>query len=148
VDAQYATLSLVSWNARSRVFSLVSAGSLPPLLCREGKITAAHVEGVPIGLLDDQEYEQIQIAAQPNDLLLLCSDGVEDQLAPEVNVFNAPPVATEAESYGRRRLQKVVEAECRFSPQEIAEKIFEDIDAFRGPTPLTDDQTIVALRVL
>jgi len=73
---------------------------------------------------------------------------VEDQLAPEVSVFNAPAKATETESYGRRRLQKVVQAQCRRKPQEIAEKIFEDIDAFRGATPLTDDQTIVALRVL
>ena len=148
VDAQYATLSLVSWNARSRLFTLVSAGSLPPMLCRRGEITSSRVEGVPIGLLDDQEYEQVQIAAEPNDLLLLCSDGVEDQLAPEVSVFNAPPVIAETESYGRRRLKKVVQANCGRSPQEIAEKIFEDIDAFRGATPLTDDQTIVALRVL
>jgi serine phosphatase RsbU (regulator of sigma subunit) len=148
VDAQYATLSLVSWNARSRIFTVVSAGSLPPMLCRKGEISSARTEGVPIGLLDDQEYEQIQIAAAPNDLLLLCSDGVEDQLAPEVSVLNAPAKAVETESYGRRRLQKVVQAQCRRTPQEIAEKIFEDIDAFRGATPLTDDQTIVALRVL
>ena len=148
VDAQYATLSLVSWNARSRLFTLVSAGSLPPMLCRRGEITSSRAEGVPIGLLDDQEYEQVQITAEPNDLLLLCSDGVEDQLAPEASVFNAPPVIAETESYGRRRLKKVVQANCSRSPQEIAEKIFEDIDAFRGPAPLTDDQTIVALRVL
>jgi serine phosphatase RsbU (regulator of sigma subunit) len=33
-------------------------------------------------------------------------------------------------------------------PQQIADAILEDIDAFRGATPLTDDQTVIALRVL
>jgi phosphoserine phosphatase RsbU/P len=149
VDAQYATLSLVSWEASIRTFSVVSAGTLPPMLCRNGKIIDTRVEGVPIGLLDDQEYEQVAIIAQPNDLLLLCSDGVEDQLIQETPRFNrAPSVFSDPETYGRTRLEKLVKKNSRLSPQLLTEKIFEDIDNFRGSTPITDDQTIVALRVL
>jgi serine phosphatase RsbU (regulator of sigma subunit) len=46
----------------------------------------------------------------------------------------------------------LVRANCRthvhIQPQRLTEKIFEDIDQFRGSTALTDDQTVVALRVL
>lgn len=143
VDAQYATLSLITWDARTRTFSVVSAGTLPPMLCRAGKILDYRTEGMPIGLLEDQQYEQIQIAAEAGDLLVLYSDGVEDQLS------DAPDQSdTDPDSYGRQRLEKVVMGNCKLSPQSVADKIFADIDKFRGAAPLTDDQTVIALRVL
>ena len=143
VDAQYATLSLITWDARARSFSVVSAGTLPPMLCRAGKILDHRTEGMPIGLLEDQQYEQIQIAVEPGDLLVLYSDGVEDQLS------DAPlQTETEPDNYGRQRLEKVVKANHKLPPQGIADKIFSDIDAFRGAAPLSDDQTVIVLRVL
>ncbi len=135
VDAQYATLSLVLWDSRNSNFTVASAGTLPPILSRRGELIESKVEGVPIGLLDDQEYDQIQIAAQPGDLVLLYSDGVEDQLSG-------------TDDYGRERLEKLLIENWRDTPQELTNRIFDDIDAFRGITPLTDDQTAIALRVL
>jgi sigma-B regulation protein RsbU (phosphoserine phosphatase) len=153
VDAQYATLSLITWESITRTFSVVSAGTLPPMLCRKGKIIDMRVEGVPIGLLEAQEYEEITITAEPDDLLLLYSDGVEDQLGPEaVSLDEATAISQDLETYGHERLENLVRANCRthvhVQPQRLTEKIFEDIDQFRGSTALTDDQTVVALRVL
>ena len=149
VDAQYATLSLITWESITRTFSVVSAGTLPPMLCRKGKIIDMRVEGVPIGLLDGQEYEQVTITAEPNDLLLLYSDGVEDQLGPDAaSLEEEIAISKDLETYGRDRLEKLVRANFRISPQRLTEKIFEDIDRFRGITALTDDQTVVALKVL
>jgi sigma-B regulation protein RsbU (phosphoserine phosphatase) len=149
VDAQYATLSLITWAAKTRTFSVVSAGTLPPMLYRNGKIIELQVEGVPIGLLEDQQYDQVTIEAQAKDFLLLYSDGVEDQLGKDAGTLDEI-TATEKdmETYGRSRLEKVLKANHQRSPQQVAEKIFADIDTFRGATPLTDDQTIIALRVL
>ncbi len=135
VDAQYATLSLVLWDSRTLTFTVASAGTLPPMLCRNGQIMESRAEGVPIGLLEEQEYDQVKIVAQPDDLFLLYSDGVEDQLS-------------DGDEYGRERLEKLLVANCAKTPQEIVNAIFEDLDAFRGATPLTDDQTVIALRVL
>lgn len=135
VDAQYATLSLLLWDSRARTFTVASAGNLAPILCRNGEEIESQVVGVPIGLLEDQQYEQIVIQAQPKDVLLLHSDGVEDQLSGD-------------DEYGRDRLIKVLISRCNEEPQQLADAIFDDIDAFRGTTPLTDDQTVIAFRVL
>jgi sigma-B regulation protein RsbU (phosphoserine phosphatase) len=135
VDAQYATLSLLRWDPVHLSFTLTSAGTLPPILCREGKISVSESTGVPIGLLEGQEYEQVAIPAQAGDLLLLYSDGVEDQLSG-------------TEDYGRERLEALLSANCDKPPEELASAILDDIDVFRGTTPLTDDQTIIAVRVL
>jgi sigma-B regulation protein RsbU (phosphoserine phosphatase) len=148
VDAQYATLSLITWAAKTRTFTVVSAGTLPPMLCRHGQIIEFEVEGVPIGLLEGQQYDQVTIAAEPKDFLLLYSDGVEDQLGKDAAaVDEATASEKEMETYGRHRLEKVLKANHQLSPQQVAEKVFADIDKFRGATVLTDDQSIVALRV-
>ncbi|MGA8030257.1 MAG: GAF domain-containing protein [Bryobacteraceae bacterium] len=163
VDAQYATLSLVLWDSRTLTFTVTSAGTLPPMLCRNGEIIEPRVEGVPIGLLEDQEYDQVQIVAQPHDLLLLYSDGVEDQLKDDPSVLTeaettrvlAPASPSDpqahpeaAEEYGRDRLKQLLLSNCKQSPQQIVQAIFDDIDAFRAGTPLTDDQTVITVRVL
>ncbi len=75
VDAQYATLSLILWAARTRTFSVANAGTLPPILFREGEIISSRVAGVPIGLLENQEYDQVEIEAQADDLLLCAPTG-------------------------------------------------------------------------
>lgn len=135
VDAQYATLCLTLWDAPNRTFTICNAGSLPPLLCRKGEIIETHATGVPIGLLEDREYDQVPIIAEPGDLLLFYSDGVEDQLS-------------DHEEYGRARLENLIASNCAKTPDEIVKSVFDDIDQFRGATPLTDDLTILALRVL
>jgi len=135
VDTQYATLSLLLWNSQTYTFTITNAGGVPPMLCRNGETVESPVEGVPIGLLEDQEYDHLDIVVQPGDVFLLYSDGVEDQLSGD-------------EEYGRERLEKLVLGSCHQSPREIAKAIFEDIDRFRGATPLTDDQTVIVFKVL
>jgi sigma-B regulation protein RsbU (phosphoserine phosphatase) len=149
VDAQYATLSLVLWDANKRVFTVASAGSLAPMLYRHGAIVDIRTEGVPIGLLDAQKYDQVLVKAELDDLLILYSDGVEDQLGPDAGSLSEVEASIrDLETYGRGRLEKIVMQNHKQKPQEIAEKIFSDIDVFRASTPLTDDQTVVALRIL
>jgi sigma-B regulation protein RsbU (phosphoserine phosphatase) len=135
VDAQYATLSLISWDSRTLKFTVTSAGTLPPLICRAGTISEVRSEGVPIGLLDDQEYDEVRFDAEHGDLVLFYSDGVEDQLS-------------DTDEYGRARVEKLLGEYQDKTPQYIVNAIFEDIDRFRGATSLTDDQTVIALRVL
>jgi sigma-B regulation protein RsbU (phosphoserine phosphatase) len=135
VDAQYATLSLLLWNANKRSFTISAAGTLPPLILRSGKILNIQVTGVPIGLLEDRAYDEVEFAAQPGDLVVLYSDGVEDQLA-------------EDGDYGRDRLEEVLLRNSAEKPQQVIAKVFEDMDRFRGATSLTDDQSLVAMRVL
>jgi len=119
------------------------------MLYRKGHFLELQVEGVPIGLLEDQQYDQVTIEAQANDFMLLYSDGVEDQLGKEAaTVDEITATEKEMETYGRTRVEKVLKANHQKTPQEVAEKVFADIDHFRGATVLTDDQTIIALRVL
>jgi sigma-B regulation protein RsbU (phosphoserine phosphatase) len=135
VDAQYVTLLLMLWEAESRRLTMANAGGAPPLVCRAGEVLNVRIEGVPLGLLDDREYEEVDFQAEPGDLIILYSDGVQDQQNP-----------TEQE-YGRARLAHAAQRLCGVPAVEIVRTIYEDLDQFAETTPRFDDQTLVVMYV-
>jgi sigma-B regulation protein RsbU (phosphoserine phosphatase) len=135
VDAQYATLLVLLWEASTCKMTMANAGSEPPLLCRQGEVTKLHAEGVPIGLLEDREYEETVLKLESRDLLLFYSDGVEDQLNPR------------GVEFGRLRLTRVLKRNCHLDPQQLVDAVFNELDAYMEDAPITDDQTIIAVRV-
>jgi phosphoserine phosphatase RsbU/P len=135
VDAQYATLLVALWEPRTRRLTICNAGAEPPLIYRKGDLIKPKAEGVPIGLLEAREYEEVAIQTEIGDMVLFYSDGVEDQL-------NA-----KGEEYSRARVQKLLAKRGAQSPKCIAGAIFAELDAFRDDTPITDDQSVVVMRV-
>jgi sigma-B regulation protein RsbU (phosphoserine phosphatase) len=136
VEAQYATLLVAQWDPATRRLLMANAGAEPPLIWRRGELIKPRVEGVPIGLLEDREYEQLELTMQPEDRIVFYSDGVEDQL-------NA-----QEEDYSRARLTKLLHKHGHEEPQAIADVCFKALDEFRSGTPITDDQTVVVVRIL
>jgi len=136
VDAQYATLLVALWNPASRSFLLSNAGAAPPLVLRKGQILETKIEGVPIGLLDDREYDEVNLVCEPGDALIFYSDGVDEQLNEK------------GDEYGRERIMRIVKKHGAEAPQAIADAIIAAVDTFSGAVPISDDQTVVVLRVL
>jgi sigma-B regulation protein RsbU (phosphoserine phosphatase) len=135
VDAQYATLTLALWEPRLKQFKLCNAGAEPPLIYRKGEIIKAHSEGVPIGLLEDQDYDEIIHQAESGDLMLFFSDGVEDQL-------NAKD-----QDFTRGRVTRLLKKHGTESPKALADAVIADLDVFRDGIAITDDQSVVVIKV-
>jgi sigma-B regulation protein RsbU (phosphoserine phosphatase) len=135
VDAVYATLMVLLWEPQQGRLTLANAGAEPLLICREGEIVTPHAGGVPIGLLEHQQYEEVSYQTKPGDILLLFSDGVEDQLNAKDEHLTAA------------RIQRLLLRNEAKRPFGIVDSIFTEIDEFRDGVPLTDDQTVVAMKV-
>ena len=133
VEARYVTLCVLRWDPATRTFVMANAGALPPMICRAGEILKIRVEGVPVGLLESREYEELVFQAQPGDTLVLYSDGITDHL-------NA--AGTE---FGRGRLAHIVRSHCSQSAADLNATIFRELDKF-CTTPY-DDQTVFVLHV-
>lgn len=136
VDAQYVSLLMAAWDAHAKVLNMANAGAVPPVIVRGGSILKPRVEGVPLGLLEDREYEEVRVPVETGDVVVLYSDGVQDQQN-----------ADEAE-YGRGPLTKLLTSIGKLTPEEIRDAIFRDIDSFRGAAPVSDDQTLIVMKVL
>ncbi len=75
VEGRYVTLLLVLWQPNTRSFTMANGGGSPPMVCRGGETLKIHVEGVPLGLLPDREYDEQTFHALPNDVLGTSSFG-------------------------------------------------------------------------
>ncbi len=135
VDAQYVTLTVLLWESRNLKLTMANAGAIPPMICRGGEVIKPKVEGVPAGLLDDREYDEVTIDLSHGDVILLYSDGISDQLN------------TKEDEYGRTRLQRVLKKACELGVEEIADAILADLDLFTNGAPAFDDQTLIAMKV-
>jgi phosphoserine phosphatase RsbU/P len=135
VDAQYVTLTLMYWNTRTRELILSNAGALPPMICREGERIRVTAEGIPLGLLENREYDEVTVKTKKGDTIVLFSDGVADQQN------------RQEEDYGTGRLFKALKGVCDESADDVVSAIFRDLDAHMDGGPMTDDQTLVVARV-
>jgi sigma-B regulation protein RsbU (phosphoserine phosphatase) len=133
VEGRYVTLLIALWHADSQTLTMSNAGGSPPMICRDGEIHKVQVEGVPLGLLPDREYDEVVYETRDGDLVILFSDGVSDH------------IDAAGEEYGRGGLARVVQRCCTFTPKQIVEEVFADLDNFN--TERFDDQTLIVMRV-
>ena len=135
VEAQYVTLTVLVWERKNRRFVMANAGGAPPMICRKGEIIKPKVGGVPAGLMDNREYEEVTFDTEPGDVIVLYSDGITDQ-----------PNAKE-EDFGRHNVAHSLLSRCGKDPEMVADGILDDLAKFTGDMPMHDDQTLIVLRV-
>ena len=135
VEAQYVTLLVIRWEASTRMLTMANAGATTPLICRKGKIIKPKAEGVPIGLLDTRDYDEVQIPMHEGDVIVLYSDGVSDGNN------------TDGDEFGVKRISNVMTRSSAKAPKEIVDAIFADLDTFTEGTEQFDDQTLLVLKV-
>ncbi len=135
VGTQYVALLVLVWESAKHRFIMANAGAEPPLICRAGDIIKPKVEGVPAGLLDDREYDEVIFDTLPGDIIALHSDGITDQPNPK------------GIEYGTARLGRKLQKLCNKPPESIADHILADLDHYKSDAPTHDDQTLIVLKV-
>jgi phosphoserine phosphatase RsbU/P len=137
VTAFYAEL-----NPESRTLTYSRAGHNPPRLVRRGCVQSVdRVGGIPLGILKGQVYEQACITLERGDLLLFYTDGVT-----EASVRARGE--NHRELFDVERLDQLLLRCGNSTAQECIEKVKSAVAEFTGDAPLTDDQTLIALRCL
>ncbi len=135
VDGQYVTLLLVRWDAQDKKLTFSSAGGGLPVLLRDGNTSRVHLEGVPLGLLEDREYDDVVVDVKRGDMIGLFSDGFEEQSDAQGNTF------------GQSELERGLKKHRRLAPAALIEKVIAGLDRFRGNQPIQDDQSAPLLKV-
>jgi sigma-B regulation protein RsbU (phosphoserine phosphatase) len=136
--SMFVTLFYAILDANKKTLTYVNAGHNPPVFLHgdDHSITLLKAEGIALGVIEDIELETVEIPLHENDLLVLYTDGV-----------------TEAENkddelYGEERLEKVLEGIQGETAAGIIASIIEDISAFAGDNPQSDDITLLVMKTL
>lgn len=112
-----------------------NAGHFPPLVIDgDGGHRWLRGGGVPLGLLPEATYEQIDIELEPGDLLVLYTDGFTEAESPQ------------GEEFGAQRLVEACAELARRPLAELTAELERRLDAFTAGAPLSDDRTLVLLR--
>jgi len=135
IEAHFITLAYAIWEPRTRSLRIANAGMPLPLLVRKAQCRPIRAEGVPLGLLEHTEYQEVAVTLEPGDLLAIFSDGIIEAANPK------------QEEFGSRRLENVLRQNAQRPPQEIVSRLFAEVRQFEAGRAPRDDQTLVLLRV-
>lgn len=127
-------------DPRTRRFSYASAGHNPPRLCRRGSVMALDdAGGLPLGIAEDEKYEDASIVLKPGDLLALYTDGITEAMP-------AKPSGRGVELFGTERLDAILTESGSATAAAAVGAVRDAVAAFEGGTAPRDDQTMLAIR--
>jgi sigma-B regulation protein RsbU (phosphoserine phosphatase) len=125
------------YDPRRRTLTYSCAGHNPPRLkrCSDGSLVELDEAcGVPLGLVDDEEYEEHVQQLQPGDQIVFYTDGIVDAADAEGRMF------------GTERLDRVLE-NCSLHAASLLDTVLASMNAFSEGHPPHDDQTMIVARV-
>ena len=119
---RYATM-FIGMVGADGTLEYIKAGHPSPLLLRNGKVSELYTEGsFPVGLIPEAEFTSVRIQLEPDDTLVLFSDGVTEAEDPDHELFEVSgltrvcPAATASRSKNcRGRSSKACESLPRAS---------------------------------
>ena len=114
-----------------------NAGHHPPMLIRKNDPTGLqrlNPNGMALGIDEDAAWVGVSQKIEPDDVLLLYTDGVVEANNPR------------GEFYGMTRLGEMVTKIVKQPSRWIIRAIHEDVLSFREDIPQADDMTLVCIR--
>jgi phosphoserine phosphatase RsbU/P len=135
IEARYVSVVYAIWDDAARTMHFANSGQPRPIYLHHGRTQIVETTGLPLGLLEDAEYDEVTIRAHADDVFVLFSDGIVDAQNKH------------EEQFGRRRLEEVVTRNHDRSADEIVKAIFDAVAAHAKGVATFDDQTVVVIRV-
>ena len=136
LDNRFVAMAFGVYDRGERTLTLANAGFTRPFLVRNGTVESIMVEGVPLGLLPGIRYEEVSLELLGGDVVVFCSDGVQD--------------CADAEGIPIRgdRLAELLAQLSTLPARRIAQGILRTTDLYLGErSDPPDDRTVVVLKV-
>jgi len=135
IEAQFVSLIYALWDDQSRTLRVANSGLPRPLYCHDGKIELINIAGLPSGLFDDADYDELSFRVKPGEMFVFFSDGILDARNRAGAMF------------GRGRLEEVVSQNLDAPPDTVVTAIFKAVAEHAAGEDAFDDQTVVVIRV-
>ncbi len=131
---RYATMFFGVLDRNGRL-EFINAGHPSPLLLRRGEVTEPFTEGsLPVGLIPGTHYDVAFLELQPDDTLVLFSDGVSEAMDHDKQMFGVP------------RLRDSLAGQHDAPLDQIQKAILESVGTFTRGATQADDITLLLVR--
>lgn len=135
VEAQFVSIIYAVWDDAHRTLTVSNSGLPRPVYVHAGKTEVIEATGLPLGLFDEAEYDELEFRMKPGDLFVFFSDGMLDARNRKGDLF------------GRGRLEAIVAENAANTAQQVVDAIFKAVADHSAGVETFDDQTVVAIRV-
>jgi sigma-B regulation protein RsbU (phosphoserine phosphatase) len=135
IEARYVSVVYAIWDDADRTMHFANSGQPRPIYLHHGRTQIVESTGLPLGLLEDAEYDEVTIRAHAGDVFVMFSDGIVDAQNKK------------EEQFGRSRLEEVVTRHYEQSADEIVKAIFDAVAGHAKGVATFDDQTVVVVKV-
>jgi sigma-B regulation protein RsbU (phosphoserine phosphatase) len=135
IEGRFMTACFATWQKGRQKLRVANAGQSQPLLYKDGRCGKIELTGFPLGIFEEASYDEWGVVLDPGNILVFHSDGI----AEASNI--------EGQFFGTERLKGLIEQHHEVSAPEMADIILRDVDLFTHNAPLSDDRTLVILKV-
>jgi sigma-B regulation protein RsbU (phosphoserine phosphatase) len=135
IEGRFMTACFATWQKGRQKLRVANAGQSQPLLYKGGKCDRIELAGFPLGIFEEVQYDEWGVTLDVGDILVFHSDGI------------AETANTEGQFFGTTRLRRLIEKHHEITSAELADLILREVDWFAQSAPLSDDRTLVILKV-
>jgi phosphoserine phosphatase RsbU/P len=111
-----------------------SAGHVPALVARGGKLSRIGATGLPLGMFRDEQFSTTELRLSPGDCIFLYTDGVTEA------------ADASGEEYGLERLSDSVTTHRSLPAHGLIAACLADLTNFTTGAAMRDDVTMMAIR--
>ena len=132
----FITMIMLVYDSNDHTLSFSNAGHNPPLLYQKNTNSLRYLElrGCALNCLPDASYVLSKISLQPDDFMLIYTDGLTEA------------VNQNSEMFGYDRLKNTLSKSNNLSAQGIIDQIKKELTVFCGQTPQADDIALMVLK--
>jgi len=133
---RFITFFIMILDCVKHSLTYVNAGHNFPYLLRQQTQDVVELEasGLPLGMVDNVQYESKQIDLGPNDVLALYTDGVTEAMDKS------------KQQYSEERLKQTLLNSIVGAANQIRDNVLQDVREFIGKEPPSDDLTLLVLK--
>ena len=135
IEGRFMTACFATWQKGRQKLRVANAGQSQPLLYKGGRCDRIELTGFPLGIFEDVSYDEWGVTLEAGDILVFHSDGIAE-------TYNS-----EGQLFGNERLRKLIEQHHEMSAAEMADRVLNEVDWFSQSAPLSDDRTLVVMKV-
>ena len=132
----FVTLLYGILDTKARTFDYARAGhEVPLILSTQGEeIEFEYDRGQPLGLFDDLTLDHAKVALPEGSLMALYTDGITDTMNDQQHRF------------GLDRFRQVLSTSVRESAHAAVDRVWAEVEAYRGSVEQYDDLTLFILK--
>lgn len=133
---RFITLVMTILDPKTNEVTIVNAGHMAPLLRRRNGMLeepSREEAGLPLGIVEDAQYEAVKVALAPCDSLTMYTDGLDEAMD------------RDGKQYTIERMREIVRSSDGL-PQTIVNLLLTDVIRHLNGKPQDDDMCLVSLR--